>query len=52
MNNNTGAELSKYNLKLKDQKIQYDISWKILHKIEKNNILNKICKTCNLEILK
>ena len=35
---NTGTELSKYIWKLKENKIGYDINWKILHQI--GNIKN------------
>ena len=46
---NNGTELSKYIWKLKDDKIVYNIKWKILHKIGKNKNVKTICNTCNLE---
>ena len=47
--NNTGTELSKYVWKLKEKNVEFDIDWKILHKIGGNKIAKDICNTCNLE---
>ena len=46
---NNGTELSKYIWKLKEDKIVYNIKWKVLHKIGKNKNVKTICNTCNLE---
>ena len=46
---NTGTELSQYIWKLKEDKIGYDINWKILHKIGNNKNVKANCNTCNLE---
>ena len=46
---NTGTELSKYIWKFKEDKIVYNINWKILHKVGNNKNVKSICYTCNLE---
>ena len=47
--NITGTELLKYNWNLKEDKIGYDISLKVLHKIGNNKKVKEIWNTCNLE---
>ena len=44
------TELSKHIWKLKDEKKDFNIKWKILRKInQSSNTINQICQTCNLE---
>ena len=46
------TELSKYIWKLKDDKTDFKIKWKILRKIrQKGETIKKVCTTCNLEKL-
>ena len=53
--NKEKTELSKYIWKLKDNKTEYDVSWKIIKKVSKLQNGNKICRLCiteAIEILK
>ena len=42
--NKNSTELSKYNWKLKDKNIQYDLSWTIPHIIGEHKNIKEICK--------
>ena len=45
----TKSELSKHIWQLKDKKISYDLSWKIMDRAMKFTPISKTCKLCTLE---